>query len=87
MTDLSFMYKCGQCSRNFATPARLKNHEIPFRGGYSAEDFDPMFSQLASKNLGDRSPKRGLSTSDWVPERATDDYPWSFEPDQTEVIK
>jgi hypothetical protein len=87
VTDLSFMYKCGKCSRNFATPARLKNHEIPCRGRYSAEDFDPMLSQLAAKNLGDRSPKGGLPTSEWVPERATDEYPLSFGTDQTEVIK
>ena len=87
MTDLSFMYKCGKCSRNFATPARLKNHEIPCRGKYAAEDFDPLLSQLASKNLGERSPKRGLLSSVWVPERATDEYPLSFETDQTEAIK
>jgi len=47
VTDLSLMYKCGKCSRDFATPAQLKNHEIPCRGRHSAEDFDPMPSQLA----------------------------------------
>jgi hypothetical protein len=78
VTDLSFVYKCGKCSRNFATPARLKNHEITCGAKYSAEDFDPMLSQLASKIPGDRSPKRGLPTSDWVPEHACDDYPLSF---------
>jgi hypothetical protein len=46
-----------------------------------------MLSQLAAKNLGDRSPKGGLPTSEWVPERATDEYPLSFGTDQTEVIK
>ena len=87
MTDPSFMYKCGKCSRNFATPARLKNHEIPCRGRYSAEDFDPMLSQPALKDLSDHSPKRGLPSSGWVPERATDGYPLSFGTDHTEVIK
>jgi hypothetical protein len=87
VTDLSFMYTCGKCSRNFATPARLKNHEIPCRGKYVAGDFDPLLSQLASKDLGEHSPKRGLPTSDWVPERATDEYPLSLETDQTEAIK
>lgn len=73
MTDLSFMYKCGKCSRNFATPDRLKNHEIPCRGRYLADDLDPLLSQLASKDLGDLSPKLGPPASEWVPERASDE--------------
>jgi hypothetical protein len=73
VTDLSFMYKCGKCCTNFATPARLKNHEILCRGRYSADDSDPMLSQLASKDLVNHSAKRGLPTSDWVPVRAGDE--------------
>lgn len=87
MTDLSFVYKCGKCSRDFATPDQLRNHEIPCRGRHSAGDFDPMPSQPVSKNPGDRSPKRGLPGSAWVPELATNEYPLSFGTDHTEVIK
>jgi len=87
VTDLSFMYKCGKCSKNFATPVRLKNHEIPCRGRYSADDFDPIANQRASADLGDHSPKHGPPTSDWVPERASDEDPLSFRTVQMEVIK
>jgi len=73
VTDLSFMYKCGKCDRNFATPERLKNHEIPCRGKYSAENFDSMLSNLAAEDLTDGSPRRELSTSDLVPTRAGDE--------------
>jgi hypothetical protein len=73
VADLSFMYKCGKCSRNFATPTRLKNHQNLCRDKYSAEDFDPMLSQLASNDSTLHSPERELPASDWVPERASDE--------------
>lgn len=73
MTDLSFMYKCEQCNRNFATPARLKNHQNLCRDRHSADDVDPRLSQLASKDPADRSGKPGPPASDWVPEQTDDE--------------
>jgi hypothetical protein len=73
MTDLSFMYQCGKCSKNFATPDQLKNHEIPCRGKHPAEDLDSMLSSRMTKDLTYYSPKRGLPTSDWIPERVSDE--------------
>lgn len=52
MTDLSFMYKCGKCSRNFATPDQLKNHEIPCRGKYPSEEFVPIVAGTGEKGFG-----------------------------------
>ena len=71
MTDLSFMYKCGKCSRNFATPDELKNHTIPCRGTHPPEAFVPMRSHRATKDLAERSPELGLSTSTEVSKRAS----------------
>jgi hypothetical protein len=73
VTDLSFLCKCVKCSRNFATPARLKNHENLCRDRYSAEDFDPMLSQVASNDPASHAPERELPTSGWIPERASDE--------------
>jgi hypothetical protein len=73
VTDLSFMYKCAECSRNFATPARLKNHQNLCRDRCSADDFDPMLGQLASNDSWGRPSERGLPVSHWVPERNSDE--------------
>jgi hypothetical protein len=71
VTDLSFMYRCAECNRNFATPARLKNHQNLCREGDSAKDLDPVLSQLASNDTVGRPTEPGLPTSDWVPERTS----------------
>ena len=73
MTDLSFTYQCGKCSRNFATPYQLKGHEIPCRGRHPAEDLDSLLSTRMTKDLTNYSLKRGLSASSLVPQRASDE--------------
>ena len=73
MTDLSFMYQCGKCSRNFATPDQLKNHEIPCRGRRPAEDLDSMLSSRMKKDLTNYSLEHGTFNSSLVPQRGSDE--------------
>jgi hypothetical protein len=73
VTDLSFMYQCGKCSRNFATPDQLKNHEIPCRGEHPGQDIDLLLGNRITKDLTDCSLKGGPSTSGLVPQRASDE--------------
>ena len=51
MTDLSFMYSCGKCNRNFRSPDHLKNHEIPCRGKRPTEEAALMSQHLSVKDL------------------------------------
>jgi hypothetical protein len=71
VTDLSLMYQCGKCSRDFGTPDQLKNHEIPCRGRHTAENLESLLSNRATEDLTDHSPKRLLSASRPVPQRAS----------------
>ena len=57
MTDLSLMYKCGKCNRNFASPDHLKNHEIPCRGKRPAEEVALIPQHLSVKNLAGHFPQ------------------------------
>jgi DNA-directed RNA polymerase subunit RPC12/RpoP len=51
VADVSLMYKCGKCDRNFADADRLKNHEIPCRGKRQAEEITLMARHQSAKNL------------------------------------
>jgi DNA-directed RNA polymerase subunit RPC12/RpoP len=69
VADLSFVYKCGKCNRNFPDPDQLKNHEIPCRGRRPVEEVALMPRHQAEKNLAGHFPKartiefrRGLET-------------------------
>lgn len=73
MTDLSFMYQCGKCSRNFAMPDQLKNHEIPCRGRRPVENLDSLLSSRMTKDLRDYSLDRRVSDSRLVPQHASDE--------------
>jgi hypothetical protein len=69
MTDLSFMYKCGKCNRNFGSPDHLRNHEIPCRGKRPAEEAALVPQHLSVNDLAGQFPqarsiefRRGLPT-------------------------
>jgi hypothetical protein len=69
VTDLSFMYSCGKCNRNFRSPDHLKNHEIPCRGKRPTEEAALMSQHLSVKDLAGHFPqarsiefRRGLHT-------------------------
>jgi hypothetical protein len=57
VTALFPMYKCGKCSRNFASPDQLKNHEIPCRGKSRTTEVALMIRNWATKDLSDHSPE------------------------------
>ena len=61
MTALLLMYKCGKCSRNFASPDQLKNHEVPCRGNRTATEVALMIRDWAKKDLTD-NPTEGQAT-------------------------
>jgi len=57
VTALFLMHKCGKCSRNFASPDQLKNHEIPCRGARTATEVGLMLRDWAKKDGTDNSPE------------------------------
>jgi hypothetical protein len=57
VADLSFMYTCGKCSRNFANPDHLKHHEIPCRGKRPAGQAPVLPVRETEKNLAGHFPQ------------------------------
>jgi hypothetical protein len=57
VTALCLMYKCGKCSRNFASPDELKNHEIPCRGKRTATELALLIRDWTRKDLTDNFPE------------------------------
>jgi DNA-directed RNA polymerase subunit RPC12/RpoP len=51
VADVSSVYKCGKCNRNFSDPYHLKNHEFPCRGRRPVEEVALMPRRQAEKNL------------------------------------
>jgi hypothetical protein len=66
VTDLSFVYKCGKCSRSFASPDQLKNHEIPCRGKRPAAEGTLLLSHREKKVLTTTPPGKDQSQA-WTP--------------------